>query len=159
MSNRQKCTQIQTRTEIVAHYPNVPKELRDEYFARQQRDTIPICIIQPRTAEDVSEVVKAVTAYKCPFAVKSGGHSIAQGSSTRNQGLVLDLKLLNHIKISEDKTIASIGPGNRWRDVYRKLEPEGLTVAGGRSGDVGVGGFTLGGILSVAGFSTVLNIL
>lgn len=30
-------------------------------------------------------------------------------------------------------------------EVYKQLEPEGLTVVGGRVSDVGVGGFMLGG--------------
>ncbi|KAE9393030.1 FAD-binding domain-containing protein, partial [Gymnopus androsaceus JB14] len=37
------------------------------------------------------------------------------------------------------------GAGSRWRDVYAVLKPENLTTVGGRVGDVGVGGFLLGG--------------
>ncbi|RXW13917.1 hypothetical protein EST38_g11935 [Candolleomyces aberdarensis] len=38
-----------------------------------------------------------------------------------------------------------IGTGLKWDDVYAALEPHGVSVAGGRVTDVGVGGFTLGG--------------
>jgi FAD/FMN-containing dehydrogenase len=47
--------------------------------------------------------------------------------------------------LSADKTVASLGPGARWHDVYHSLEPHNLTVMGGRLGSLGVGGFLSGG--------------
>ena len=41
--------------------------------------------------------------------------------------------------------VASIQPGTTWATVYGDLEPYGVTVAGGRTGTVGIGGFILGG--------------
>ena len=41
-----------------------------------------------------------------------------------------------------------MGSGNKWISVYHQLEQENLTVVGGRIGDVGVGGLTLGGGIS-----------
>lgn len=41
--------------------------------------------------------------------------------------------------------IASVSPGSHWQDVYSFLSPLGVTVAGGRAGTVGVGGFISGG--------------
>lgn len=38
---------------------------------------------------------------------------------------------LKTIALSEDKTVASIGPGNRWLDAYEYLKPHGLVVVGG----------------------------
>ncbi|KAE8454491.1 hypothetical protein EG329_000114 [Mollisiaceae sp. DMI_Dod_QoI] len=42
----------------------------------------------------------------------------------------------------------SIGPGNRWIDVYNALQPKGLAVIGGRVADIGVGGLAMGGGMS-----------
>ena len=67
------------------------------------------------------------------------------GASNAIGGITIDLKYLNSVQLSEDQATASIGPGNRWREVYKVLEPEGLTVVGGRVSDVGVGGYILGG--------------
>lgn len=36
-------------------------------------------------------------------------------------------------------------PGSHWQEVYDTLSPQGVTVAGGRAGTVGVGGFLSGG--------------
>lgn len=43
---------------------------------------------------------------------------------------------------------ASIGPGNRWGQVYDRLDPLNITVLGGRVADVGVGGLLLSGGIS-----------
>jgi FAD/FMN-containing dehydrogenase len=106
---------------------------------------VPLCLVQPRSAEAVATVVKSVREHKCRFAVKSGGHSLARGTSNRQDGLVIDLKHLNQIKVSDDKETAFVGSGNTWGDVYRELDPQGLAIVGGRVPSVGVGGFTLGG--------------
>lgn len=41
---------------------------------------------------------------------------------------------------------ATIGPGSRWSEVAKDLEPFGVAVAGGRIGHVGVGGYLTGGM-------------
>lgn len=41
--------------------------------------------------------------------------------------------------------MTKVGAGNRWLDVYSKLDPMGLSVVGGRVAEIGVGGLTLGG--------------
>jgi FAD/FMN-containing dehydrogenase len=61
---------------------------------------------------------------------------------------LLDLVNLNNITLSADQTQTSIGPGNRWVDVYSYLQSKGLAVIGGRVSDIGVGGLTLGGGIS-----------
>lgn len=63
-------------------------------------------------------------------------------------GLTIDLVSINDVTIHEDRGTVSVGPGNKWVDVYRRLETKNLTVVGGRIADVGVGGLTLGGGIS-----------
>jgi FAD/FMN-containing dehydrogenase len=55
------------------------------------------------------------------------------------------MKALNMVKLSEDRSTASVGPGNTWYDVYTKLDPLKVSVVGGREAGVGVGGLILGG--------------
>jgi hypothetical protein len=45
----------------------------------------------------------------------------------------------------EEGEVTRIGTGGRWGEVYKKLEPHGKTVIGGRDRRVGVGGLMLGG--------------
>ena len=55
-------------------------------------------------------------------------------------------QILNKLAISSDKKTVTTGTGNRWRDVYRFVEPHGVLVVGGRVDMVGVGGYMLGGM-------------
>jgi FAD/FMN-containing dehydrogenase len=82
---------------------------------------------------------------QCPFAVKSGGHAAFAGASNIQGGITMNFAKLNQVVVSSDKSIASVGAGNTWFDVYQTLEPEDLTVIGGRVAAIGVGGLTLGG--------------
>ena len=52
---------------------------------------------------------------------------------------------MNTVSLSAGNTIVSAGPGNKWIDVYSKLDPLGLSVTGGRIADIGVAGLTTGG--------------
>ncbi len=70
---------------------------------------------------------------------------------------------LKSVTVNADHTVASVGAGASWLDVYLYLDPLGLSVAGGRNGAVGAGGLTLGGGISyfapLVGFTcdTVVN--
>ncbi len=79
------------------------------------------------------------------FAISSGGHATAFGASNLNDGITLDLSRLNTVSLAPDRSYVDIGTGARWLDVYQMLDPVNLTVAGGRAGSVGVGGYLLGG--------------
>ncbi|KAI1815958.1 FAD-binding domain-containing protein [Poronia punctata] len=106
------------------------------------------CFVLPRTSHEVSAVLEILATGACQsdgeIAVRSGGHSSTGSSSTIN-GITVDLTRLNSTSYDRESNIASVGPGGRWQDVYAELVPHGVTVAGGRDGDVGVGGFLLGG--------------
>jgi len=58
----------------------------------------------------------------------------------------MDLVKLNTISINRERGTAFVGSGAKWRAVYTKLQAEGLIAVGGRSADVGVGGFLVGGM-------------
>lgn len=118
---------------------------RPQYYAAQQQEQVPLCITQPGSSEEVSQALNILREQECAFAVKSGGHSTSPGASSINGGVVIDLKNLNIIKVSDDESFVSVGTGNTWNKVYTTLEKQGLLAVGGRVGSVGVGGFVLGG--------------
>lgn len=99
----------------------------------------------PKHANSVAAALLITTLFRCPFAVKSGGHAAFAGASSIQGGLTIDLKNLRMLQVSKDQTTTYIGAGNRWGDVYRVLSPLNLAVVGGRNADIGVGGLTLGG--------------
>ncbi|GKZ73782.1 hypothetical protein AnigIFM63309_008305 [Aspergillus niger] len=108
------------------------------------------CIVTPRSAQEVSLVIQILSILETKFSIRSGGHSSNPGfSSIGSNGVLVALGRLNTLSISADRKTLTVGPGNRWEAVYQYLEQYNLTVLGGREPVVGVGGFVLGGGLSL----------
>ncbi|KAK8075426.1 FAD-dependent monooxygenase yanF [Apiospora hydei] len=118
------------------------------YWSDSQQHVSPRCIFKPSKAADVSAVVLLSRLTQCPFAAKSGGHAAMVGASSIGGGITISLSNLNGISLNQDKSVASIGPGNVWGRVYESLAKSGLTVIGGRLSNIGVGGLTTGGGIS-----------
>ena len=111
----------------------------NSYFSAQQSSVHPSCIVSPQTAEDVSTALTWLTSRgsDCRFAVRSGGHTYWAGASNIADGVVLDLRGLNTIELSADKSTVLVGTGATWDAVYEKLDPLRLSVNGGRAAGVG----------------------
>lgn len=136
----------------------------DSYFSSQEAALDPLCIVFPETTEDVSTTIRTLTSIStnnsgsadtkagCRFAIRSGGHSSIAGAANIQDGVTIDLSNLDEIEVSSDQSTVSIGAGNTWYSVYSKLDTLNLTVNGGRTAGVGVGGLSLGGGISF--FST-----
>ncbi|RDL32612.1 uncharacterized protein BP5553_09068 [Venustampulla echinocandica] len=119
-----------------------------KYWSVQQSEVIPACRIDVASARDISTAIKVSKLTQCPFAVKGGGHVAFAGASSIQNGILINLANLNTVSVNEDRTITSVGSGNTWINVYKILDPLGLSVVGGREASVGVGGLTLGGGIS-----------
>lgn len=121
----------------------------DSYFDVKQQSITPGCIVQPKTAEEVSAAVKTLTAAplaeSCMFAIRSGGQTPYAGASNIQDGVTIDLQYISAVEYDVDNSLVKVGPGARWNDVFTTLEPLGVMTTGGRSSTVGVGGSTLGG--------------
>jgi hypothetical protein len=132
-------------------FPSNPTYLstQQSYFSLQEASLSPACIVVPLIPQDVSQTVVIISAIEsCHFAIKGQTHAPAAGFANIKDGVTIDMTSLNSITVNTDHTIASIGAGASWLDVYLYLDPLGLAVAGGRNGDVGVGGLILGGGIS-----------
>lgn len=105
----------------------------------------PWCMVLPLTAEDTSDVMNAIVANQCPFGIRGGGHGVFAGTSSVDEGVTIDFGYMNHTTYDPATKLASVRPGGTWNEVYRTLAPYGVTATGGRSSQVGVGGFLLGG--------------
>lgn len=108
------------------------QEFTTSYWAGQQNSVSPYCVFKPTNGLQVSTLVLLSRLTQCPFAVKGGGHAAFAGGSSIDGGITVALEKLDAITLSSDKKIASIGPGNRWGNVYKTLEPHGVAVIGGR---------------------------
>lgn len=84
-------------------------------------------VVRPRTADDVALVVQFCLRNKADFTVRSGGYDCA--GRTRGDGaLVIDMRDLNEVSISEDKCSATVGGGILHGQLARTLGEEGLVT-------------------------------
>ncbi|OTA78790.1 hypothetical protein M434DRAFT_18136 [Hypoxylon sp. CO27-5] len=130
-------------------------ETLSSYFSPQAAAVRPACFVTPQTVADVSAAVKFLTSSdNCGpynFAVRAGSHMWFAGANNTPDGVTIDLSGLDSVNLSSDKSTVSVDAGATWDAVYSKLDPLGLSVAGGRVGDVVVAGLTLGGGISYFG--------
>lgn len=109
------------------------------------KDAKPAIIAQATSNRDIAAAIAFAKEARLQLSIRSGGHSIA-GFSTNNDGLVLDLSLMNTIEILDEKAgLVRLGPGALWGDVAVKLATHNLAISSGDTKTVAVGGLTLGG--------------
>ncbi|KAK8880052.1 FAD-dependent monooxygenase [Apiospora arundinis] len=109
----------------------------------------PRCIAQPKSTDEVSRLMRIVTFFDTKFAIRSGGHNPNPGwAGVDTHGILIDMSRLTAIRLSDDGSVASVAPGNRWGTVFATLNSMGKTVNTARLNWVGVGGYMLGGGLT-----------
>lgn len=119
-----------------------------EYWSTACGALKPSCILYPKSSDEVSAIVKILGNSTENFAVKSGGHNPNNYWASIDGAPLISTKEINHVILDPSKGTVRVGPGNRWDDVQTELDGTGWTVVGGRLGNVGVGGYLLGGGLS-----------
>lgn len=105
------------------------------YWAKQESEAVLLCVISPRTADQLST---AVTILKREydehikntqdseidqsgglFAIRSGGHSPVARSASIEKGVLIELSHLSDVISSKDGSSVTIGAGAKWRNVLR----------------------------------------
>ncbi|KAF2267749.1 FAD-binding domain-containing protein [Lojkania enalia] len=136
-------------------YINVTRPLNPSYILEQTEywsiscsALSPSCIIFPKSAQEVSTVVKFLANSTENFAVKSGGHNPNNYWSSVEGGPLISTEQLDQANVNQETGIVDVGPGNRLDGIAKKLQGSGWTFVGGRIGNTGVGGLVLGGGLS-----------
>ncbi len=128
----------------VTYYKNGDAEyesLRQGFNKRINK--LPAIIALCQNTQGVAEAMSYAVKNKLPVAIKSGGHCM-EGFSCNNDGMVINLSLLNTIEWINNETI-KIGPGCTLSHLYDTVLPKGRIIPGGSCGSVGIGGLTLGG--------------
>ena len=107
-------------------------------------DRRPAAIVRARTVEDVRKTVRVAADHGALLAVRCGGHSLP-GLSTCDDGIVLDLSLINQVTVDTAAGIAEVGGGALLRDLDVAGARAGLVTPAGVVSHTGVAGLTLGG--------------
>lgn len=121
---------------------------QSEYWSTSCGALKPSCILMPTTTEEVAAIVSILASNNETFAVKSGGHNPNNHFASIDGGPLISTKNLNQVILDTASETVKVGPGNRWDEVSAALDGSGYIVVGGRIGNVGVGGYMLGGGLS-----------
>lgn len=112
-------------------------------------DQRPFAVARPASAEDVVDMVRAVTAAGLRLAPQSTGHAAAAlGDSDLTNAVVVNLSGLRGVTVDPVNKTARVLGGSSWRDVIAAAAPYGLTALHGSSGTVSVAGYSLLGGLS-----------
>jgi hypothetical protein len=105
-------------------------------------------ILNPSSSVEVAQALALCRSLGTKFSIRGGGHLQNPGFTSNDGGVVISMSRFTQLVVSEDKSTVDVGLGLRWLDVYKGLDPYGITVAGGRVPPVGVPGLLLGGGLS-----------
>lgn len=107
-------------------------------------DKRPALIARCREVEDVSKAVTFARENDLLLAVRGGGHSWP-GKSVCDGGLMLDLSLMNKVRVDPAARRAHAAGGALLYGLDRAARRHGLITTAGVVSHTGVGGFTLGG--------------
>ncbi|WP_088042705.1 glycolate oxidase subunit GlcD [Bacillus sp. EAC] len=97
------------------------------YDATPNLQSLPDAVISPRTAKEVSEVVKICNAFNIPIVPRGSGTNLCGGTCPTNGGLVILFRHLNKIlEIDEENLTITVQPGVITLDMINEIEAKGL---------------------------------
>ncbi len=104
----------------------------------------PSVIARCRNAADVATSVSFARDHGLAIAIRSGGHNVA-GYAVCDDGLMIDLSLMNGVRLAHGLDRAIVEGGATWGDVDAATTPFGRATPGGLISATGVAGLTLSG--------------
>jgi FAD/FMN-containing dehydrogenase len=106
-------------------------------------DRKPRLILRCAGTEDVVATVMLARDTGLPLAIKGGGHGVS-GHAMCDDGIVLDLSLMNAITVDPHARTAIAEGGVLWGEFDAATQAHALATTGGRITTTGIAGLTLG---------------
>jgi FAD/FMN-containing dehydrogenase len=131
------------------------EKVNGSYLSTFESQLKPAAFALPSTTQDVTAILKALTPFedKVPVAICGAGQQPAAGVANVANGITIHMQRFKGVKLSQDRSFVSIAPGETWGNVYKTLEPEGLSASGGRASTGGIGGLATHGT-----YPSILNV-
>ena len=107
-------------------------------------DRRPALIARCASTADVAETIAFARRHDLLLAVRGGGHN-GGGLGICDDGVVLDLSLLQSVQVDPAARTVRAGGGCTWGQVDAATHEAGLATPSGIISTTGVGGLTLGG--------------
>jgi FAD/FMN-containing dehydrogenase len=107
-------------------------------------DRHPALIVRAVDTGDVTAAIHFAREQHLPLAIRGGGHSVI-GLGTCDGGLVVDLSLMNGVRVDPARRTARAGGGATWGGFDHATHAFGLATPGGIMSTTGIAGLTLGG--------------
>ncbi|KAL1864703.1 hypothetical protein Daus18300_007505 [Diaporthe australafricana] len=115
--------------------------LRKTFIVSQAK---PTAIARPQTASDVQALVRACVGTGLEFNVRTGGHNCV-GRTLVDDAVLIDVRDISGVIVSEDKKTAKIGGGILAGGLLNALGEHGLITPCGSVGSVGYVGWSTNG--------------
>ncbi|KAL7954545.1 hypothetical protein V8C34DRAFT_319742 [Trichoderma compactum] len=113
---------------------------------RKSTSTQPLAVVRPLNESHVQAAIKIVRAAGLPLGICSGGLETAgRNFKGVDKGIILDLRSLCSITVSDDKTSAIIGGGTIAADLAVSLSKQGVFTPIGWHPRLGYAGWAMGG--------------
>ncbi|KAL2822106.1 FAD-binding domain-containing protein [Aspergillus granulosus] len=140
LSNLQSLVDI---NEIIT--PDSPEYLTRSRTWAYQKQLSPRLIVRPTSVKSLSKVIAYLYSTKLDFAIY--GHGFM---STSAKDVLVNTSAYDEFHFDPHSELVTVGAGQTWAEVYRKLEEEapGYGIVGARTPCVGVAGTIISGGLS-----------
>lgn len=101
-------------------------EVADKDYA-----SLPDVVVKPRTAEEISAIMKMANREKIPVTPRGAGSGLSGGAVPAKGGILLSTERMNKVlEIDQDNLIAVLEPGVITNDFNNEVQKEGLFFAG-----------------------------
>ncbi|MBN2441986.1 MAG: FAD-binding protein, partial [Spirochaetales bacterium] len=103
---------------ILCAYAKDPCPLAPPVFPRY--------VVLPKTASEISRIVKHCVKYELPYAVRGNGGSVM--GFVMSKGVVIDVNRMQDIEFDEENYCVHVGPGVAAFDIQKSVQQKGYRV-------------------------------